>query len=102
MITVKSHVVFAGRAPACFHSLEQYQEWQSLARMAGACVAPRTGACVDCLPEYQQKMIACGRCENPEVRFRWVDVKLNNRETVKELQGYLPSIKDQIKEKQHA
>ena len=101
MITIKKHVTFAGQVPACFHSLEQYEDWKVLARMAGANVAPRTGVCVDCTPEYQSEMIACGRCENPEVRFQWVNVKLNNRETCKELLGHLPSIKYQLKQKEN-
>lgn len=98
MIKPKQHVTFAGSMPACFNSSEDYHEWKKLARRS--CVHPKTSVCTDCLPEFQALMIECGRCENPEIEFKWVPVKINRRETVQEMQGYLPSVADQIKRQQ--
>ena len=101
MITAKTEVLYAGPAPACFSDPEDYVEWKKLARLPGSSVTNRIKACIDCTPKFQSEMKACGRCENPEVRFKWMSVKLNCRETTRELQGYLPSIKNQIKEQQN-
>jgi hypothetical protein len=98
MSAPKHHVTFAGKKPACFNSVEDYAEWKKQARRS--CVHPKTSVCTDCLPEFQALMIECGRCENPEIKFKWVPVKVNKWETVQEMQGYLPSAAEQIKSKQ--
>lgn len=97
MFRPKTEVLYAGPAPACFSDTQDYVEWKLLARFPGSSVTRRIKACIDCTPSFQEDMIACGRCENPEVRFKWMSVKLNCRETTRELQGYLPSIVNQIK-----
>lgn len=97
MFVPKPRVTFAGSKPACFDSQVNYDEWKKLARFPGSRIAPRVSVCADCMPEFQERMMACGRCENPEIVFEWVPVKINRRETTAELQGYLPSITNQRK-----
>lgn len=100
MIKIKTHVEYAGHAPACFERPEDYVEWKKFARLPGSTVNGRIKACIDCTPQFQREMIACGRCENPEVRFRRMTYKLNSDDCQWELQGYLPSIKEQLKNKE--
>jgi hypothetical protein len=80
-------VSYAGPKPACFDSQEQYASWRELARMTH--VGTASGACVDCTPEFQQRMIKQKRCENPHVEFHTVCVKVGRNKTALELQGYV-------------
>jgi len=59
-------VKFEGKFPKCFDSQQQYKEWKFYARRAQGTEWP----CNDCLPEFQERMKACGRCENPHVQFQ--------------------------------
>ena len=60
------HPTFAGKYPKCFDSLQQYREWKSYARTAQG----SEWVCSDCTPQFQDRMKACGRCENPHVQFQ--------------------------------
>jgi len=56
--------------PACFDSHAQFVRWERAAARAGDAPAlRRSGVCVDCTPEYQQRMKDEGRCEYPDVTF---------------------------------
>ena len=61
------------RAPKCFDSQEQWNEYCS-----AAMGARQTGFnfCVDCTPRRQASMDANGRCAHPEVRFVRVNGEL--------------------------
>lgn len=63
----KQHAEFAGKFPACTDA-RTYKLWSDAARQLT--FTPRVGFCEDCTPEYQAKMKAEGRCENPWVVFR--------------------------------
>lgn len=80
-------VRYAGSKPACFDTQDQYDQWKVLARLALS--GSRYGACVDCTPEFQQRMIRQKRCENPTVEFRNVCVKQSENTVAQELQGYV-------------
>jgi hypothetical protein len=54
--------------PLCFQSAEQYALWKQAE--AAAKQYSKAEHCVDCQPAYQAKMLAAGRCEHPETRFR--------------------------------
>jgi hypothetical protein len=55
--------------PLCFDGPRQYHAWERLAQETRAhCDAPVT-YCTDCTPEYQQRMLAAGRCKHPETEF---------------------------------
>lgn len=73
-------ITFRNSTPKCFESKLQYQEWLTAARMSGI---PRCGPCSDCLPDFQAKMIAQDRCENPQVQF-----KISKNDGI---EGYIPS-----------
>jgi len=45
---------------------EDWRAWIFYARMA----RPGPGGfCEDCTPEFQSRMVGCGRCSHPEIRF---------------------------------
>ncbi len=76
--------------PGCFDSDVQFIKWIE----ADATTANRFGHthkydpgffCKDCTPAYAERMRACGRCEQPDVRFG-----MSRNEG---LFGYLPSSK---------
>lgn len=52
--------------PVCFDSRRQYALWLEAARRR-----PPGGSvyCADCTPEYQQRMVAQGRCAHPRTTF---------------------------------
>lgn len=60
--------------PACFESQGQWDTWRHLAQVSSTILghdsARQVDYCFDCLPSYQDKMIACGRCAHPDVYFR--------------------------------
>ena len=62
-------VSFSSRVPFCFESADQYKKWKEKARIAYA----EAHVCTDCTPEYQARMKAEGRCENPQVQFQQDD-----------------------------
>lgn len=64
---------FVSSTPACFDSKEQFKVYERLRHMTLAHAKTRsdTNFCLDCTPEYQQKMLMEGRCEHPETRFVW-------------------------------
>ena len=62
-------VKFSGTFPDCFESRAQYKSWREAAKISTNGVL-YAGVCTDCTPEYQAKMKAEFRCENPHVRFR--------------------------------
>lgn len=59
---------FRNKVPACFESEEQFAAWKELARISNA-----PSVCVDCTKEFQQRMKAQWRCENPQVTFNTLD-----------------------------
>lgn len=59
-------VSFVGDVPMCANSASEYRIWKEAARQSSGIPA---GFCTDCTPEYQKKMIAEKRCENPQVVF---------------------------------
>lgn len=52
---------------------QTYAEWHDYARRSPPGEA---GFCTDCTPEYQARMIAEGRCENP-----WIEFEMHEGET---------------------
>ncbi len=50
--------------PACFDSLEGFQQWRQLAVRSGGAVRP----CDDCSAVYRQQMERADRCRAEEVR----------------------------------
>lgn len=52
--------------PACFESDEQWREWATLADFTQL---PRRRFCVDCSPEYRDRMLEADRCAYPETVF---------------------------------
>lgn len=92
---IQGRVSYAGSKPKCFDSQEQYDDWRRLAKLS--LVGMASGACVDCTPEFQQRMIRQKRCENPHVEFRKVCVKVNRNQTALELQGYVRFIAEESK-----
>lgn len=58
--------------PRCF-SLREYKDWLAAARaFPGGKGRTTTNVCLDCSPTYQAEMIAAGRCDHPNVVFRYV------------------------------
>lgn len=62
------------RKPPCFDSHEQLVTWRHLNYIAhgGAEVKGEkatSGYCLDCTPEYAQKMRSIGNCVQPQVVF---------------------------------
>lgn len=56
--------------PPCF-TRQQWNAWRAVARQCGEDPELQEAKyCVDCTPEYQQQMVAEGRCLHPEVRFK--------------------------------
>jgi hypothetical protein len=98
---IKNKTTFAGPTPACFDTQQQYHEWKVLASRSFDWTSRRLGPCVDCTPEFKGKMRAAKRCENPEIRFDWVKVKISKKHYGEELQGYLPTQKELDEESQH-
>jgi len=98
---IKKRTTFAGNKPACFESPQQYHDWKVLALRSFDKTSRRVGPCVDCTPEFKGKMRAAKRCENPEIRFDWVRVKIDSKEYGEELRGYLPTQKEIDEENQH-
>ena len=53
--------------PACFSSASQYRDWVTLNRWSAQ---PRDPSyCLDCTPEFKEKMMGENRCAHPETRF---------------------------------
>lgn len=65
---------FVQSTPSCFESKEQFKIYERLRLMSLSHSKTRsdTNFCLDCTPEYQQRMLIEGRCEHPETRFVWV------------------------------
>ncbi len=57
--------------PPCFPADDDWSGWQRLARRAPK-IRERSNVCVDCLPDYQAEMVACGLCTYPKTRFALV------------------------------
>lgn len=53
--------------PSCFPGPEDWAEWRRAAKLHPP--NPRLGACEDCTPAHQSRMLAEDRCARPEVRF---------------------------------
>ncbi len=64
------NVRFSGDHPRCA-TPEDYKLWRRSVwdHKVPPEKALRAGFCEDCTPEYQAKMKAQGKCENPHVRF---------------------------------
>ena len=64
---MKPRVTFAHAFPLCFDTRKQFEEWQTVARMA----PPTAGlsVCADCKPSFQASMLKARRCENPHIQF---------------------------------
>lgn len=76
------------RMPKCWNSREDWEEWVNAARACGAGRNPRHhGYCIDCLPEFKERMVKCGRCEHPEVFF----IERKNQDGDIEIQGQRPA-----------
>ncbi len=56
--------------PHCFDSPKMWSEYVTLGRMTS--LPPKHGFCVDCTPEYKQRMEEEERCEHKDVEFMWV------------------------------
>lgn len=57
--------------PDCFTNAKQFREYIKLVRVVRQ-PADDNNYCLDCTAEYQQRMLAEGRCAYPETRFvRW-------------------------------
>jgi hypothetical protein len=58
------------RRPPCFNTQRDFDAWmrESKRFAAMADVNPKN-YCIDCLPDYQRRMKAAGRCAHPEVEF---------------------------------
>lgn len=54
------------RKPLCFEDDEQWIEWNYLAATSAHV---DTNYCIDCLPEFKEKMCAKQLCEHPETEF---------------------------------
>lgn len=53
--------------PACFNNAAQYRDWVHLNRQA---TQPRDPSyCLDCTPEFKERMLNEHRCSHPETRF---------------------------------
>lgn len=63
---MKPKVTFSEKIPKCFDTRAEYRAWKQCARMA----YPALWVCTDCTPDYQERMKAQGRCENPQVQFQ--------------------------------
>lgn len=59
-------VMFLYSYPLC-STKKQYNLWKDVAKQYRP--NPKNGFCEDCTKEYQKKMIAEQRCENPHVWF---------------------------------
>ena len=59
-------IFFSGVVPNCA-TPKQFAVWKQAARQHRP--HPKVGFCEDCTKEYQTRMIAEGRCENPHVWF---------------------------------
>lgn len=57
---------FIEAVPRCA-TPQQFALWKEAARMCRP--SPRVGFCEDCTKEYQERMVAENRCENPHVWF---------------------------------
>jgi hypothetical protein len=53
--------------PQCFESASQWYEYQRLYRYSIG--TGRINYCLDCLPEYRDRMVCEGRCAHPETVF---------------------------------
>lgn len=59
--------------PACWDSESNWAEWQRLNALAGSAPGkPLDHYCVDCTPEFKQRMDGAGRCAYPGVTFSQV------------------------------
>lgn len=58
----KDPIFWAGEHPKCF-TRKQWDDWRHAWRWGF--VLP----CQDCIQEHKDKMIAAGRCENPDFDF---------------------------------
>lgn len=57
--------------PDCFTNAKQFRDYMGLVKIVRQ-PADGDNYCLDCTVEYQQRMIAEGRCAHPETRFvRW-------------------------------
>lgn len=72
---------YVKRCPPCFDSAQQYREWQYLKRLSQQWQGSPS-VCVDCTPEYKEKMMCEGRCQHPETVFVTVIDKYHEAETV--------------------
>lgn len=52
--------------PECFESEEQWREWALLADFTKI---PRRRFCIDCTPDYRDRMASLSRCAHPETVF---------------------------------
>lgn len=59
---------FAEIMPKCCPNEETLTGWL-IAADSRIIPKPKCGFCTDCLPDFQSRMKAEGRCENPSVRF---------------------------------
>lgn len=59
---------YVKRTPECFDSAAQYREWVELKRQSTQWQS-HPGVCVDCTPEFKEKMMRQGRCQHPETKF---------------------------------
>lgn len=53
--------------PPCFEDAKQYRDWMWLNRQARQ--STDTSYCLDCTPEFKERMLNEGKCSHPETRF---------------------------------
>jgi hypothetical protein len=67
-------VTYSEGVPRCT-DYKTYLTWKS--HDTGSARAGPARFCTDCTPDYQEEMVAQGRCDNPWIEFRIVGVKLD-------------------------
>lgn len=82
-------VSFLG-TPMCTDK-ETYAEWREAARKS---FPGEAGFCTDCMPEYQEQMIAEGRCENPWIKFDYQENDIPPSSTLTEEERLIYKMSD--------
>lgn len=72
--------------PTCFDSDEQHVAWLQADKSSSVTrIYTSSSFCLDCTPDYAERMRTCGRCERPDVEFK----RFHG-----ELIGYVPADED--------
>lgn len=65
----KKQVTFASKLPKCWpvDKVKDFVLWKDAARTSA--INQKSSVCEDCTPEYKERMLNEGKCENPEIVF---------------------------------